>query len=71
MHSGIDSHRLIHNQVYADEYDSLVNCRDEGIRILSCGTRDTASGRNVSQPRGRKSTVVAVADESGSYSYNL
>jgi replicative DNA helicase len=25
MHSEIDSHRLMHNQVYADEYDSLVN----------------------------------------------
>lgn len=25
MHSGIDSHRLMHNQVYEDEYDSLVN----------------------------------------------
>lgn len=25
MHSGIDSHRLIHNQVYEDEYDSLAN----------------------------------------------
>jgi replicative DNA helicase len=23
MHSGIDSHRLIHNQVYGDEYDAL------------------------------------------------
>ena len=42
------------------------NCRDEGIRILSCGTRDTANGGNVRQRRGRKSTVVAVADEFGS-----
>ena len=25
MHSGIDSHRLMHNQVYEEEYDSLVN----------------------------------------------
>ncbi len=25
MHSGIDSHRLMHNQVYEDEYTSLVN----------------------------------------------
>lgn len=25
MHSGIDSHRLMHNQVYEDEYDSLVH----------------------------------------------
>lgn len=25
MHSGIDSHRLMHNQIYEDEYDVLVN----------------------------------------------
>ncbi len=25
MHSGIDSHRLMHNQIYEDEYNSLVN----------------------------------------------
>jgi replicative DNA helicase len=25
MHSGIDSHRLMHNQIYEDEYDFLVN----------------------------------------------
>ena len=25
MHSGIDSHRLIHNEIYEDEYDVLVN----------------------------------------------
>ena len=57
------------------------NCRDEGIRILrtsraaevssadvsfSSGTGETAKGGNVRQRRGRKSTVVAVADEFGS-----
>ena len=43
------------------------NCRDEGIRILlSSGTGETAKGRNVRRCRGRKSTVVAVADEFGS-----
>jgi replicative DNA helicase len=31
MHSGIDSHRLAHNQVYEDEYDALV----EAISTLS------------------------------------
>ena len=25
MHSGIDSHRLMHNRIYEDEYDVLVN----------------------------------------------
>ncbi len=47
------------------DINAAKNCRDEGIRILSCGTRDTANGRNARQPRGRKSTVVAVADEVG------
>ncbi|MGL5835356.1 MAG: RNA-guided endonuclease InsQ/TnpB family protein, partial [Waterburya sp.] len=47
------------------------NCRDEGIRKLSSGTGDTASGRSVRQCRGRKSTVIAIADESGSHCYNL
>jgi replicative DNA helicase len=31
MHSGIDSHRLIHNQVYEDEYNALV----KGLEILA------------------------------------
>ena len=48
------------------DINAAKNCRDEGIRILSCGTRDTANGGNVRQHRGRKSTVVAVADEFGS-----
>lgn len=64
------------------DINAAKNCRDEGIRILtselgevsspkaraslSCGTRDTANGGNVRQRRGRKSTVVAVADEFGS-----
>ena len=43
------------------------NCRDEGIRILfSSGTGGTANGGNVRQRRGRKPTVVAVANEVGS-----
>ena len=48
------------------DVNAAKNCRDEGIRILSCGMRDTANGGNVRQRRGRKSTVVAVADEFGS-----
>ncbi len=48
------------------DINAAKNCRDEGIRLLSCGTRDTAKGRNVRQRRGRKSTVVAVVDDFGS-----
>ncbi|WP_319422544.1 RNA-guided endonuclease InsQ/TnpB family protein [Pleurocapsa sp. FMAR1] len=53
------------------DVNAAKNCRDEGIRILSCGTRDTAKGGNVRQRRGRKSTVVAVADDFGSPHRNL
>ena len=28
MHTGIDSHRLMHNQIYKDEYDVLVSITD-------------------------------------------
>lgn len=44
------------------------NIRDEGLRILSLGTSDTALGGNVRPKRyGRKSTTTeAVADELGS-----
>ena len=43
------------------------NCRDEGLRILfSSGTGETAKGGSVRPRRGRKSTVVATADEFGS-----
>ena len=54
------------------DINAAKNCRDEGIRILfSSGTGETAKGGNVRQRRGRKSTVVAVADEFGSQQRNL
>ena len=53
------------------DINAAKNCRDEGIRILSSGTGETAKGRNVRQRRGRKSTVVAIADEFGSQHHNL
>ena len=40
MHTGIDSHRLMHNQIYEDEYDVLVN-----------GFRATTVSRRLLQPR--------------------
>jgi len=49
------------------DINAAKNCRDEGIRILSSGAGETANGGNVRQRRGRKSTVVAVADEFGSH----
>ena len=52
------------------DINAAKNCRDEGIRILSSGTGETAKGGNVRQRRGRKSTVVAVAHEFGSHSCN-
>ena len=53
------------------DVNAAKNCRDEGIRILSSGTEETAKQGNVRQRRGRKSTVVAVADEFGSQQRNL
>ncbi len=48
------------------------NCRDEGLRILfSSGTGETAKGGSVRPRRGRKSTVVATADEFGSPHHTL
>lgn len=49
------------------DINAAKNCRDEGLRILfSSGTGETANGGNVRQCRGRKSTVIAVADKFGS-----
>ncbi|MBE9168399.1 transposase [Pleurocapsales cyanobacterium LEGE 06147] len=48
------------------------NIRDKGLRILfSSGTGKTVNGSSVRQRRGRKSRIVATADEVGSCSYNL
>jgi putative transposase len=54
------------------DINAAKNIRDEGLRILfSSGTGETANGGSVRRRRGRKSTVVAAADEVGSCSYNL
>ncbi len=53
------------------DINAAKNIRDEGLRILSCGTRDTANGGSVRPRRGRKSTVVATANEVGSHARNL
>ena len=54
------------NTTHDRDINAARNCRDEGIRILSSGTEETAKGGNVRQRRGRKPTVVAVADDFGS-----
>ncbi|WP_017306320.1 RNA-guided endonuclease InsQ/TnpB family protein [Spirulina subsalsa] len=48
------------------DVNAAINIRDEGLRILSLGTSDTAQGGNVRPKRGRKSSVEAVAVELGS-----
>jgi putative transposase len=48
------------------DINAAINIRDEGLRILSLGTSDTASGGNVSPKRGRKTSVEAVPVEAGS-----
>jgi putative transposase len=45
------------------DINAAKNIRDEGLRLLfSSGTGETANGGSVRQRRGRKSTVVKVAD---------
>lgn len=48
------------------DVNASINIRDEGMRLLSLGTSDTAQGGNVRPKRGRKSSVEAVAVELGS-----
>ena len=48
------------------DINAAINIRDEGLRILSLGTSDTAQGGNIRPKRGRKSSVEAVAVELGS-----
>ena len=53
------------------DINAAKNIRDEGKRLLfSSGTGENNNQGSVRQRRGRKSTVVATADEIGSYSYN-
>jgi len=48
------------------DVNAAINIRNEGLRLLSLGTSDTANGGNVSPKRGRKSSVEAVSIEVGS-----
>lgn len=43
------------------------NIRDEALRMLAVGATAAAGGGNVSRDRGRKPSVLAVADEIGSH----
>lgn len=49
------------------DVNAAINIRDEGLRLLSLGTSDTANGGNVSPKVGRKSSVSsAIPIEVGS-----
>ncbi|PSP31451.1 MAG: transposase [Cyanobacteria bacterium QS_8_48_54] len=48
------------------DINASINIRDEGLRVLASGTEATASGGNVRPARGRKSSVLANAVETGS-----
>jgi transposase len=54
------------------DVNAAINIRNEGLRILSLGTSDTALGGSVRPKRyGRKSTTAAAtADELGSLHHN-
>lgn len=47
------------------------NIRDEGLRLISCGTRETAGVTQRKSRAGRKSSVVAGADDPRSQHHNL
>ena len=48
------------------DINAAIKIRDEGLRVLASGTEATASGGNVRPTRGRKSSVLANAVETGS-----
>ena len=48
------------------DINASINIRNEGLRILSLGTSDTANGRNVRQPGKTSVLLDAIPDEVGS-----
>ena len=48
------------------DINAAIKIRDEGLRVLASGTEATASGGNVRPTRGRQSSVLANAVETGS-----
>ncbi|WP_442942265.1 zinc ribbon domain-containing protein [Nostoc sp.] len=68
MDSGVRSFLCPHCNTHHDRnVNTAINIRNEGLRILSLGTSDTALGGNVRPKRyGHKSTTAeAVANELG------
>lgn len=53
------------------DINAAINIQDEGLRILSLGTRDTALGREVRQPGKTSVLSDALPDEEGSQHHNL
>ena len=78
----VRSWNCFHCQTKHDrDVNAAINIRDEGLRLLALGTSDPASGGNVrpaarccppvpggqvTQPRGRKTSVSAILVETGS-----
>ncbi|MEH2013041.1 MAG: zinc ribbon domain-containing protein [Nostoc sp.] len=74
MDSGVRSFLCPHCNTHHDrDVNAAIIIRNEGLRILSLGTSDTALGGNVRPKRfGRKSTTAeAVANELGNLHLRL